>query len=240
MDKHDRPYKCTVEGCEKLPGFTYSGGLLRHEREVHHKHGGPKNPLNCPHPNCKRNTGKGFSRQENLNEHMRRVHTNNGLALVPGLVSGLAAPVGAGMAGSDESEDDVERQAAAKRTPSTSAPVTTNGGASGASVVVPVLAGVASPTTAAGASNKRKRPSTANHATAATTAAAAMANLDSADAEQLKGEIKRMRLENDELRQQVEAQTRQLEAHSRQSAAMMQQIAQLQAALKLGAPEAIM
>merc|ERR1711900_76770 len=23
MDKHDRPYKCPSEGCEKLPGFTY-------------------------------------------------------------------------------------------------------------------------------------------------------------------------------------------------------------------------
>lgn len=78
MDKHDRPYKCAAEGCEKLPGFTYSGGLLRHEREVHGKHGGPKNSFNCPHPNCKRHTGKGFSRLENLNEHLRRVHTQNG------------------------------------------------------------------------------------------------------------------------------------------------------------------
>ncbi|KAI1345062.1 hypothetical protein F5Y15DRAFT_16305 [Xylariaceae sp. FL0016] len=76
MDKHDRPYKCPAPGCEKLPGFTYSGGLLRHEREVHNKHGGPKNPLNCPHVNCKRHTGKGFSRLENLNEHLRRVHTS--------------------------------------------------------------------------------------------------------------------------------------------------------------------
>ncbi|KAK4679311.1 hypothetical protein QC764_203070 [Podospora pseudoanserina] len=78
MDKHDRPYKCLALGCEKLPGFTYSGGLLRHEREVHQKHGGPKNSFNCPHQNCKRATGKGFSRQENLNEHLRRVHTQNG------------------------------------------------------------------------------------------------------------------------------------------------------------------
>ncbi|KAG5997411.1 hypothetical protein E4U54_002364 [Claviceps lovelessii] len=76
MDKHERPYRCPAAGCENLPGFTYSGGLLRHEREVHGKHGGPKNTVNCPHPNCKRHTGKGFSRQENLNEHLRRVHTN--------------------------------------------------------------------------------------------------------------------------------------------------------------------
>lgn len=76
MDKHDRPYKCKADGCEKLPGFTYSGGLLRHEREVHGKHGGPKRQLNCPYKMCKRHGGKGFSRQENLNEHLRRVHTN--------------------------------------------------------------------------------------------------------------------------------------------------------------------
>jgi hypothetical protein len=75
MDKHERPYRCAADGCENLPGFTYSGGLLRHEREVHGKYGGPKNTVNCPHPNCKRHTGKGFSRQENLNEHLRRVHT---------------------------------------------------------------------------------------------------------------------------------------------------------------------
>lgn len=81
MDKHDRPYKCGAAGCEKLPGFTYSGGLLRHEREVHGKHGGPKNSFYCPHPNCKRHSGKGFSRQENLNEHLRRVHTQNGTTL---------------------------------------------------------------------------------------------------------------------------------------------------------------
>ena len=75
MDKHERPYPCLESGCEKLPGFTYAGGLLRHEREVHGKHGGPKKPLTCPHPTCKRFAGKTFSRQENLNEHLRRVHT---------------------------------------------------------------------------------------------------------------------------------------------------------------------
>lgn len=74
MDKHERPYVCTVRGCEKVQGFTYSGGLLRHEREVHGKHGGPRNALNCPHASCKRNKGKGFSRLENLQEHLRRVH----------------------------------------------------------------------------------------------------------------------------------------------------------------------
>ncbi|KAI1332736.1 hypothetical protein F5Y16DRAFT_418673 [Xylariaceae sp. FL0255] len=76
MDKHERPYKCNVAGCEKLPGFTYAGGLLRHGREVHGQHGGPKNPLYCPHQNCKRHNGKEFARLENLNEHLRRCHTH--------------------------------------------------------------------------------------------------------------------------------------------------------------------
>ncbi|CAG8953324.1 hypothetical protein HYFRA_00003533 [Hymenoscyphus fraxineus] len=98
MDKHDRPYKCPADGCEKLPGFTYSGGLLRHEREVHNLHGGPRKQLNCPHPNCKRHSGKGFSRQENLNEHLRRVHT-------PGNTEN----------GGDETEDDGSERAGMKR-----------------------------------------------------------------------------------------------------------------------------
>ncbi|CAJ2502617.1 Uu.00g100110.m01.CDS01 [Anthostomella pinea] len=85
MDKHERPYKCATQGCEALPGFTYSGGLLRHEREVHGKHGGPKNPMSCPHVGCKRHfPDNGFSRLENLNEHIRRVHPGR-----PGSVAAL-------------------------------------------------------------------------------------------------------------------------------------------------------
>ncbi|KAK3069194.1 hypothetical protein LTR53_012655 [Teratosphaeriaceae sp. CCFEE 6253] len=76
MDKHDRPYRCPHTQCGKLQGFTYSGGLLRHEREVHGKHGGPKAQLMCPYDDCKRHAGKGFTRKENLNEHIRRVHND--------------------------------------------------------------------------------------------------------------------------------------------------------------------
>jgi hypothetical protein len=74
MDKHDRPYRCQHKQCEKLQGFTYSGGLLRHQREVHGQHGGPKATLMCPFEGCRRHSGKGFTRKENLNEHLRRVH----------------------------------------------------------------------------------------------------------------------------------------------------------------------
>ncbi|KAK2596698.1 hypothetical protein QQS21_006213 [Conoideocrella luteorostrata] len=97
MDKHERPYRCPADGCENLPGFTYSGGLLRHEREVHGKHGGPKHTVKCPHPNCKRHTGKGFSRQENLNEHLRRVHTHP---------DGTATPPAESMASPDDNESE--------------------------------------------------------------------------------------------------------------------------------------
>ncbi|KAL9599575.1 MAG: hypothetical protein Q9219_003731 [cf. Caloplaca sp. 3 TL-2023] len=78
MDKHTRPYVCNLPGCEKIRGFTYSGGLSRHQREVHRQYGGPKASYMCPHKDCKRSTGSGFSRRENLQEHLRRVHRQVG------------------------------------------------------------------------------------------------------------------------------------------------------------------
>jgi hypothetical protein len=87
MDKHERPYKCAEPGCEKLQGFTYSGGLLRHQREVHKKNGTAKATLFCPFPNCNRHTGQGFTRKENLNEHIRRRHVAQ-----PGLVGQQSPP----------------------------------------------------------------------------------------------------------------------------------------------------
>ncbi|EXJ54636.1 hypothetical protein A1O7_09977 [Cladophialophora yegresii CBS 114405] len=74
MDRHERPYKCRESGCELNPGFTYSGGLLRHQREVHKMHLSTKQPLFCPFPNCNRSSGTGFTRKENLEEHKRRRH----------------------------------------------------------------------------------------------------------------------------------------------------------------------
>ena len=82
MDKHTRPYICEEPGCENLRGFTYSGGLLRHQREVHHQHGGPRAACYCPHKDCKRSTGAGFSRKENLAEHLRRVHRDGAANIV--------------------------------------------------------------------------------------------------------------------------------------------------------------
>ena len=78
MDKHTRPYICDEPGCENIRGFTYSGGLHRHQKEVHRQHGGPRSACLCPYKDCKRSTGLGFSRKENLAEHVRRVHRDAG------------------------------------------------------------------------------------------------------------------------------------------------------------------
>lgn len=77
MDKHDRPYICKKPECSSLQGFTYSGGLLRHQREVHGLHGGAKLKLFCHIDGCKRRTQNPFTRRENLAEHLRRVHKLN-------------------------------------------------------------------------------------------------------------------------------------------------------------------
>ena len=88
MDQHERPYKCREQSCQQLLGFTYLGGLLRHNREVHKENMGMKNYLTrilyCPFQNCDRNTssGHGFTRQENLNDHIRRRHPNKELPKV--------------------------------------------------------------------------------------------------------------------------------------------------------------
>jgi hypothetical protein len=119
MDKHDRPYKCAEVGCEKLQGFTYSGGLLRHQREVHKMHGGTRKPLYCPEPNCKRNSGSGFTRKENLHEHIRRVHRRtDGAEIAAAAQNGLdqlEAAAAAAQAVEDDSLSDGERVAKRKR-----------------------------------------------------------------------------------------------------------------------------
>ena len=92
MDKHERPYKCLERGCERLLGFTYSGGLLRHNREVHKKNLSTRNPLYCPFHNCNRNSasGHGFTRLENLNEHKRRRHPGEEPPTTPRIDSSIS------------------------------------------------------------------------------------------------------------------------------------------------------
>jgi hypothetical protein len=72
MDKHTRPYHCTHPTCAELEGFTYRGGLKRHEAEKHHMHGGEL--MFCPHIECNRHTEKPFGRPHNLRSHISRRH----------------------------------------------------------------------------------------------------------------------------------------------------------------------
>jgi len=70
MSKHDRLYKCEKPGCKMERGFTTSGGLSRHVRDVH----GKGLELMCPYPGCTRSLQRGFKRKDHLNVHLRRVH----------------------------------------------------------------------------------------------------------------------------------------------------------------------
>jgi hypothetical protein len=72
MDRHDRPYKCDTSGCKIQQGFTNSFSLLRHQREVHKLQTITR--VFCPIDNCKRSAGSGFTRKQNRDEHVRRLH----------------------------------------------------------------------------------------------------------------------------------------------------------------------
>ena len=78
MDKHERPYKCTVDGCDNSQGFTSKGDLSRHQRIVHKSDNGQGGLLFCNEPNCARGPSggpnAGFSRSDNLADHIRRRH----------------------------------------------------------------------------------------------------------------------------------------------------------------------
>ncbi|PMD21493.1 hypothetical protein NA56DRAFT_572356 [Hyaloscypha hepaticicola] len=83
-NKHERPYKCTIDGCTRPEGFATKGDQLRHERTVHKAPNNlvgmevSTNPsLFCDEPNCPRGPGtgiSGFNRRDNLLDHMRRRH----------------------------------------------------------------------------------------------------------------------------------------------------------------------
>ena len=73
MDQHDRPYRCRNPDCKVLEGFTYPGGLYRHDKEVHGKDNGANSGFTCDYPDCQRRDKK-FTRKENLKDHIRRRH----------------------------------------------------------------------------------------------------------------------------------------------------------------------
>jgi len=68
MDKHTRPYKCTISGCT-VKDFSNLGDLRRHRREVH-----SSPSFICPVVTCNRHR-RGFGRRDNLTQHLKRTHT---------------------------------------------------------------------------------------------------------------------------------------------------------------------
>lgn len=86
QNKHERPYKCTISSCTRTQGFTSKSDQIRHERTVHKTlHGGigmqgstsNETLFFCDELNCKRGPGNenfGFTRKDNLMDHVRRRH----------------------------------------------------------------------------------------------------------------------------------------------------------------------
>ena len=74
LDSHLKPYQCNRDNCVSVR-FSSTACLLRHEREAHALHGHGDKPYLCEFQDCERaQSSKGFPRQWNLRDHMKRVH----------------------------------------------------------------------------------------------------------------------------------------------------------------------
>lgn len=73
MDRHTRPFKCDVLGCERYVGFTSKGDLDRHRKEVHRQNLDAATLHICPYRGCNRHE-IGFARKSNLEDHIKRIH----------------------------------------------------------------------------------------------------------------------------------------------------------------------
>ena len=77
IDKHDNPFNCFVPDCKRTQGFASLISLRRHETETHGIHNTGQKLL-CPIPTCERHNRKGFQRNEQLDNHIRLKHPNDG------------------------------------------------------------------------------------------------------------------------------------------------------------------
>ncbi|OAG34669.1 hypothetical protein AYO21_11181 [Fonsecaea monophora] len=69
MDKHERPYKCTFEGCTNRDGFSSPCALMRHHEHLHLR----KVQWFCIFEDCERHE-RGFHRSDHAWRHEERVH----------------------------------------------------------------------------------------------------------------------------------------------------------------------
>lgn len=114
MDKHNRPYKCLISGCN-VKNFSNAGDLRRHRQEVH-----SSPAFTCPIVICKRNR-KGFGRKDNLIQHLKRTHGEDAIERLPvfGSVTNgnrdvITRPRGESLTASDSEEsagDEMETMA---------------------------------------------------------------------------------------------------------------------------------
>lgn len=77
IDKHNKPFNCSILDCKRKQGFASLAILCRHKTETHRMHN-IRRKLNCPIPTCERYNGEGFQRGEQLKGHIRRRHPNCG------------------------------------------------------------------------------------------------------------------------------------------------------------------
>ncbi|KAI0179123.1 hypothetical protein GGR52DRAFT_588879 [Hypoxylon sp. FL1284] len=71
--RHDKPYKCDVEGCLRIVGFSTPNDLDRHKRSLHPDERAAGNRYRCPIGVC-RTRDKIWPRADNFRAHMKRVH----------------------------------------------------------------------------------------------------------------------------------------------------------------------
>ncbi|CRK22415.1 hypothetical protein BN1723_002855 [Verticillium longisporum] len=75
---HVSAYQCDFSSCEMF-GFSSLEELSRHERNVHTMFAFGENQFPCSYDGCERSLmGDGFPRQRDLQDHLRRVHGDNG------------------------------------------------------------------------------------------------------------------------------------------------------------------
>ncbi|KAK3309055.1 uncharacterized protein B0T15DRAFT_392374 [Chaetomium strumarium] len=82
LARHNKPFKCDIDGCSKATeGFSTNNDLERHKRCVHKLRRGDETVYRCNVGSC-RDKPKDWPRQDNFIQHLRRKHglTNVDLA----------------------------------------------------------------------------------------------------------------------------------------------------------------
>ena len=89
LDKVERIWKCSIRGCEDVPGFIYRGQLFQHQREVHMKILNQAKEFFCPHQNCYYSRScAAFECREDLEWHERLWHSGDAASAAGSYSSG--------------------------------------------------------------------------------------------------------------------------------------------------------